>query len=219
MPAEWEPHAATWVAWPTCAEDWAGCLDRAEAEFVELVLALAGSELTHVLAPEEVCTRSTPESLAAHPRVRLHPLSTVEAFLRDTGPTFVVASDGSPLAIDWTFNAWGGRYEDSRRDDAVAGSVAALAGVPTLRSDLVTEGGALEVDGDGTLLAVEATLLDPARNPSATTPAATSTPWLASSLRAGSRASRTAGPGCARRATRGGARSRSWSFRRRRRSP
>ena len=168
MPAEWEPHAATWVAWPTCTEDWAGCLDRAEAEFVELVLALAGSELTHVLAPVEVCTRSTPASLAAHPRVRLHPLTTVEAFLRDTGPTFVIASDGSPLAIDWTFTAWGGRYEDSRRDDAVAGSVAALAGVPTLRSDLVTEGGALEVDGDGTLLAVEATLLDPARNPRAT---------------------------------------------------
>jgi agmatine deiminase len=168
MPAEWEPHAATWVAWPTSADDWPGCLDRAEAEFVGLARALAESEITHVLAPEAACARSALTSLAAHPRIRTHAVETVEAFLRDTGPTFVAADDGGLVAIDWTFNAWGGRYDDSRRDDAVARIVASLAGVPALRSDLVTEGGALEVDGEGTLLAVEGTLLDPARNPAAT---------------------------------------------------
>jgi agmatine deiminase len=168
MPAEWEPHAATWIAWPTCTEDWAGCLDEATAEFVGLARALAESELTHVLAPHAERAGSALASLAAHPRIRMHPVATVEAFLRDTGPTFVRAGDGSLLAIDWTFNAWGGRYDDSKRDDAVARIVASLAGTPALRSDLVAEGGALEVDGEGTLLAVEGTLLDPARNPGAT---------------------------------------------------
>jgi agmatine deiminase len=168
MPAEWEPHAATWVAWPTSTSDWAGCLDRAQAEFAALVRALLESEVTHVLAPDPEAVRAALGPPAAHPRLRLHRVVTAEAFLRDTGPTFVATDGGGLVAIDWHFDAWGGRYEESRRDDAIAGVVAALAGVPALRVDLVAEGGALEVDGEGTLLASRGALLDPKRNPGAT---------------------------------------------------
>jgi agmatine deiminase len=87
-----------------------------------------------------------------------------DSWLRDTGPTFVQDERGEVMAIDWTFNAWGGKYPPWDRDDAVAAEVARLAGTRILRPGLVTEGGALEVDGEGTLLATETTLVDPARN-------------------------------------------------------
>jgi len=85
-------------------------------------------------------------------------------WLRDIGPTFVRGSSGL-VALDWTFDAWGGKYPPWDRDDAVAAQIAKLVGVNVERPGIVLEGGAIEVDGEGTLLATEPTLLDPKRNP------------------------------------------------------
>jgi agmatine deiminase len=167
FPAEWEPHRATWIAWPHNPETWPGCLEEAEEEFRAIVEALLAAEPVSLLVRDEdhashVAKRLGP--LAFHPNLALRILRTVDAWLRDTGPTFVVGSRGL-LAIDWKFNAWGGKYPAWEKDDAVAAEVARLAGASVVRSSLVTEGGALETDGEGTLLATTPTLVDPHRNP------------------------------------------------------
>jgi agmatine deiminase len=168
MPAEWEPRAASWLAWPTSLDDWADCLDAAEAEFVGLVRALAARERTELLTSDLLHVRSRLAHVSAEPSLRLHEIPTAEPYLRDTGPGFVHDASGELRAIDWRFDAWGGKYPGSRVDDAVAARIAALACVPHVRCDLVVEGGALEPDGEGTLLATRSSLLDPKRNPGLT---------------------------------------------------
>jgi agmatine deiminase len=168
MPAEWEPHAATWVAWPHSAETWPGCLAEAQAEFEKLVAELAQSEDVQVLV-QDASLHEHVERLAARlpagDRIHLHELPTDDVWMRDIGPTFVRGDPGGLIAIDWTFDAWGGKYPPWERDDAVASRIATLSGVSRIRPGLVLEGGAIDVDGEGSLLATESTLLDPKRNP------------------------------------------------------
>jgi agmatine deiminase len=168
MPAEWDRHAATWVAWPHNPETWPGCLEEARAEFAKLVAELARFEPVEVL----VCDAELREQVARWAsrlrdpgRVRLHVVPSDDVWMRDIGPTFARDPAGRLAAIDWTFNSWGGKYPPWDRDDAVAARVAELCGAARVRPGLVIEGGALEVDGEGTLLATEPTLLDPKRNP------------------------------------------------------
>ena len=168
MPAEFEPHEATWVAWPHNAETWPGCMDAAEQEFAVLVGALAESEPVRVLVRDAAHAEHVRSRLGALPDARgvnLVELATNDAWLRDTGPTFVEDPETALLAIDWTFNSWGEKYPPWDLDDAVATRLAGLAGVAVLRPGLVVEGGALEVDGEGTLLVTRSSLLGPSRNP------------------------------------------------------
>ena len=173
MPAEWEPHAAVWVAWPHARDTWSGCLEVAEREFRTLVETLADSEPVNVLVQSPEHAQHVHEQLVARPGdrgwpIQLHELATDDAWLRDTGPTFVEDTESGLLALDWTFNSWGGKYPPWERDDRAARELAGLAKVRSQRVELVIEGGSLEVDGEGTLLATESTLLDPKRNPGAT---------------------------------------------------
>lgn len=162
MPAEWEPHAATWLAWPENLDDWGDCREPVEAEFAALVAALTRCEPTHVLARDPERSRARLAELAPRAHPQIHELEAVESFLRDTGPSFVHGPEGG-VAIDWSFDGWGGRHPAACRDDAVASHVAAMAGIPVHRSALHAEGGAFEVDGEGTALATRSTLL--AHNP------------------------------------------------------
>jgi agmatine deiminase len=167
MPAEWEPHAATWLVWPHNPETWPGVLEQAEREYRALVEALARSEPVHVLVQDRAHgerVRGRLGSIAA----QLHLVPTNDSWMRDIGPTFVLDDAGGRLAIDWTFNSWGGQYPPWDLDDAVGAHVARLAGVRALRSEWVIEGGALEVDGRGTLIVTEPSVLDPRRNPGRT---------------------------------------------------
>jgi agmatine deiminase len=168
MPAEWEPHAATWVAWPHAETTWPGCLADAEREFETLVRALAGSERVELVAQSDAhagALRARLGEIVRSGAVRLHVIPTDDVWMRDIAPSFVRDGARGLVALDWTFNAWGGKYAPWDRDDAVAARVASFAGVGRERIALCTEGGALEVDGEGTLLATEPTLLDPKRNP------------------------------------------------------
>jgi agmatine deiminase len=162
MPAEWSRHAATWIAWPWSEADFLGDVRAAEEAYVEIVRALAPREPVQVLVRDAAHASQVRARLGALPAT-LHTVPAREIWLRDTGPTFV-HDDGAVLAIDWNFDAWGGKYPASVADDAVAARVAALAGVRALRPRLVAEGGALEVDGEGTLLAVQSSLLGRTRN-------------------------------------------------------
>jgi agmatine deiminase len=158
----------TWIGWPWNPETWPGCLEAAEAEFVTLVSALLENEPVRVLVQDDHHGSHVRDRLgpaASWPGLAIHAVPTDDAWLRDTGPTFVIDDAGDLVAIDWTFNTWGGKYPPWDRDDAVASALAGLAGARVVRPGLVVEGGALEVDGEGTLIVTEPTLIDPHRNP------------------------------------------------------
>jgi len=171
QPAEWEPHEACWLAWPHNPETWPGCLELAEREFRILVATLTDYEPVRLLVKDADHARHVEAQL--RPRGRRHPVElfevpTDDAWMRDIGPTFVATPEARLVAIDWNFNAWGGKYPPWQQDRAVAARVAALAGVELRMGRLTAEGGAFEVDGEGTLIATRTTLLCDSRNPGLT---------------------------------------------------
>jgi len=166
MPAEWGPHAATWLCWPHNPETWPGGLPEAEAEFRHFVEILSESETVQVLTQSPEHRARVEKQVPAN--VSLHVFETNDSWMRDIGPTFVQRDDGVVVAIDWTFNSWGEKYPPWDRDGATASEVARLAGVERLRPGLVLEGGALETDGEGTLLMTRSSAMGDRRNPGLT---------------------------------------------------
>ena len=172
MPAEWEPHAATWLAWPHKADSWPGNFAPIPAIWVEMVRALVPDEHVHILVNDEAMADDARRRLAAAgvpaAHVSLHRIRTNDAWARDHGPCFVTrdtAGGRELLALDWIYNAWGGKYPPWDADDAVPPQVAAHLGVPCVAPGIVLEGGSIDVNGRGTLLTTEACLLNPNRNP------------------------------------------------------
>ncbi|NAZ75596.1 agmatine deiminase family protein [Kineococcus sp. T13] len=166
MPPEWAPHERTWMAFPppnaTFGEAGGPDLARARAAWSAVASAVVAREPVSVLvAPGDL--PAARELL--DPRVQLVEVALDDAWLRDSGPTFV-RSDGAPTAVDWRFNGWGAQsWAAWERDALVAGEVARLAGAPVSSSALTQEGGAFHVDGEGTVLLTDTVQLDPDRNP------------------------------------------------------
>lgn len=172
MPAEWEPHEATWVAWPHKEASWPGLLDRIPSIFETMIRHLASGEIVHVNVSDaemerEVRARLARAGLEAAP-VRLHVIPTDDAWVRDHGPIFLVrdrAGRRERLILDWGYNAWGGKYPPFALDDVVPCRVGERLGLPVLSPGMILEGGSIEVNGRGTLLTSESCLLNPNRNP------------------------------------------------------
>lgn len=168
MPAEWEPQSAIWMAFPTPNETFgeAGGPDlaaarRAWASVANALVADGAVAVTVLVAPGD----ATAAAEVLDPAVATVEVPLDDAWLRDTGPSFVRDGDGL-RAVDWTFNGWGGQSWAAWEHDRLLGTrVAGLAGVPADPSPLVQEGGGLAVDGAGTLLLTETVQLDPGRNP------------------------------------------------------
>lgn len=162
IPAEWSPHRAMWVGWPSHGELWEDNLEPAQAEVEALVRALAGPGREQVKLMV-----GKPEALA-DARARFDGVEGVEVidgrfgdiWLRDTGPIF---GAGSARAAAFCFNGWGGKYE-LEHDDTVADQIGQASGVPLDRNDFILEGGALDHDGAGTILTTRQCLLNPNRN-------------------------------------------------------
>jgi len=166
-PAEWEAHAATWIAWPHAPETWPGRLEAVEQAFVEIVRALQHREPVHIAVDAESREARARKLLLAAGvdpdiGIRFDGIPTDDAWLRDTGPVFV-RRGAERLALDFRFDAWGGKYPPWDRDDAVARRIAEHAGVPVERVDVVLEGGSIDGNGAGTLLTTESCLLNPNR--------------------------------------------------------
>ncbi|MGV9800878.1 agmatine deiminase family protein [Mycobacterium sp. NPDC003449] len=169
MPAEGASQDRVWMAYP-CAGYSLGDTDQARHEARSTWAAVA-----HAVARFEPVTMLVdPAELAVAKRYVSRDVELVEAplndaWMRDIGPTFVHADDGSVAAVDWTFNGWGAQdWARWDRDAKIGTAVAELAGVPVVPSALVNEGGGIHVDGDGTVLVTETVQLDPGRNPDAT---------------------------------------------------
>ena len=166
MPAEWAPHAATWLSWPHNHDSWPGKFEPVPTIWANLVQVLSEHEHVHVLAGG-AAVRDEAERMVGHLKhVTLHDVRTNDAWTRDHGPTFLVGPPGSPPAlVDWHYNAWGGKYPPFDDDDRVPAQVASITGRRRFCPGIVLEGGAIEVDGEGTLLTTEQCLLNPNRNP------------------------------------------------------
>jgi agmatine deiminase len=166
MPAEFEPHAGCWMAWPQRTDNWRLGAVPAQEAYAAVAGAIAAVEPVTMGVSEE-CLEQAREMLPAS--VRVVELATDDAWLRDTGPTFVVDGKGSRRGVDWRFNAWGGLegglYSSWERDDRVAAKILEVEDADRYRAPLVLEGGAIQVDGEGTVLTTEQCLLNPNRNP------------------------------------------------------
>jgi agmatine deiminase len=166
MPAEWEPHAATWLAWPHNRASWPGKFEPIPAVWAELVRWLAVQEPVHVLAGGEPVMAEARRLVGDVPGVTLHDIRTNDAWTRDHGPTFLVGPPGLPPAlVDWQYNAWGGKYPPFDDDNRVPQQIAALQGRRRFEPGIVLEGGAIDPNGRGAVLTTEQCLLNPNRNP------------------------------------------------------
>ena len=166
QPAEWAPHRAVWLAWPSHGHLWQEHLAPAQAEVAGLGIAIAedGGEALEVLVQDDAAEAQAAAALApVRDQVRFHRVPVGDIWLRDTAPIFVVEG-GRLQAACFPFNGWGGKYL-LPDDDRVAGRVAALSGHPRVDHTFVLEGGSVEVDGEGTVLTTRQCLLNPNRNP------------------------------------------------------
>ncbi|GAB3629578.1 Agmatine deiminase [Pandoraea terrae] len=167
MPAEWTPHAGCWMGWP-CPSAIPDAVERDAVltAFAAIAYAIAAYEPLHVVAASEYMQ----DARAALPAsATLHALPLDDLWLRDTGPTFLVDGHGGSLALSWNFNNWGEKpMSCSGADRPLAHRLAVEAGVAVRHAPIVAEGGSLHVDGDGTLLVTETSILNENRNPGLT---------------------------------------------------
>lgn len=164
-PSEDAPHARTWMCWPSTPSVYGG-----RGAYYESVLETIG-RLAAAIAENEPVTMladASVHALAARlcgPRVQLLNVATDDMWARDTGPVFVRDAAGAKAAVDFNFNAWGGKQAHAR-DARVARAIAEASVCPRVATQLVGEGGGLEYDGDGTLILTESCWVNDNRNPS-----------------------------------------------------
>ena len=180
MPAEWEPHRATWISWPHHEPDWPGKLGPIPWVYAEIARVLVPHERVEILCHTTDVLRDAREALEAHAagtdRVRLHVVPTDRVWLRDSAPTAAVDAAGHVSLLNWAFNGWA-KYDNWQRDADVGKAIARVTGLPRhepRRPDtgerIVLEGGGIEVNGQGAVLVTEEWLLSETqvRNPGLT---------------------------------------------------
>jgi len=177
MPAEWEPHRATWISWPHHEPDWPGKLAPIPWVYAEIARVLADHELVEILCHSDDVRKAARTVLDAHgvrrDRTRLHVVPTDRVWLRDSAPTGVVDANGRVVLVSWAFNAWA-KYDNWKQDARVGSAIAEATGLPIVEPEredtgarVVLEGGGIEVNGAGTMLVTEEWLLSTqqVRNP------------------------------------------------------
>lgn len=175
MPAEWEPHEATWLSWPHNTETW---MDHdfalIEDAWAQMAAALAPAEEVRILAAGPLHARvraALARREVPQEHVRIFDIATNDAWVRDHGPIFLVRGEGAArerMILDWDYNAWGGKYPPWDEDNRVPARVAAALGMNCTAPGMVLEGGSIDVNGRGSLLTTEQCLLNENRNPGLT---------------------------------------------------
>lgn len=174
MPAEFEQHSATWMLWPERNDIWRLGAKPAQKIFAEVANTLVKYESVTVGVTQAQYENARNK---LHPKVRVIEISFDDAWIRDTGATFIINNKGELRGVDWLFNAWGGisqienksgwelsgSYFPWKLDDMVARKMLEIERAKRYRCPLIMEGGAIHTDGKGTLLAIKECLLN--RNP------------------------------------------------------
>ena len=168
MPAEWVKHAATWMVWPhnqaLWESNWGVTLPQVQIDFAGVANAIARFEpVKMVVDPSAVASAKA----LCGPNVELIELAVNDSWCRDSGPTFVCHPQQGLAGVSWRFNAWGGKSAHDL-DETLARRALEGLGVQCFGTTLSNEGGAIHVDGEGTLITTESVLLNPNRNPGVT---------------------------------------------------
>jgi agmatine deiminase len=177
MPAEWEPHRATWISWPHHEPDWPGKIGPIPWVYAEIARVIAAHEPVEIICHNEDVMESARLALDAHAvradRCALHVVPTDRVWLRDSAPSSAIDRAGRVWLVNWGFNAWA-KYPNWQQDAQVGVAIARLTGLPRVeprRADtggrVVLEGGGIEVNGQGLMLVTEEWLLSDVqvRNP------------------------------------------------------
>ena len=167
MPAEWADHTRTWMCWPCRKEVWgdADGLLRAKQAHARVARAISTFEpVTMAVRPHD----HAEARLACAGHVKFFETPLDDSWARDAGPTFLVGGNSARAGVQWRFNAWGNKYRDYNEDAKFATRVLKDCEIAVYRAPFVCEGGAIHVDGEGTLITTEQCLLNPNRNPDLT---------------------------------------------------
>jgi agmatine deiminase len=168
QPAEWEPHTACWLAWPSHRDLWLEHLEAVQSEFIDLCQAIAQSEKLEILVLDEASEKTARDRLGDLP-VRLHRIPFGDIWMRDIAPIFTVGLVGSArsqlAALNFIWNGWGEKYLLEHDDQVAAKITKSLDVHTTFTFPWILEGGAVEVDGQGTCLTTQQCLLNENRNP------------------------------------------------------
>ena len=169
MPAEWEPHAATWLSWPRREGiSFPDSFDRVLPVLRAMVEALIQSEQVCINVCNGAHEAEARSALAGLPneRITFYRIPTNEPWCRDHGPIFLTRDrDPKLAAVDWDYNAWGNKYPPFNLDEVVPTRVAEVLNVPVFYPRIILEGGSIDVNGAGALLTTESCLLNKNRNP------------------------------------------------------
>jgi agmatine deiminase len=195
FPAEWLPHAATWLSWPHTQASWSR--ERQELMFpayIEFIKTIAEGEQVCICAHDATVIQAAKMRLliagADMSRITLLPIPTNDSWCRDHGPAFLTkpSTAGNPpdrtrpdrtrpdrtrpdrMIVNWGYNAWGGKYPPFERDDLIPIQIANYRKLPHVTPGIIMEGGSVEFNGAGTLLTSRACLLNPNRNPGLSQP-------------------------------------------------
>ena len=167
MPAEWHPHESTWLTWPKDPETWPDRVPQVEQIFLQMIAALTPHEFVDLLVDdletEQKVRAACSADSAGH--IRFHHIETVDSWIRDYGPNFLLGTNGEGAFNDWIFNAWGNKYEELKKDDRIPLRLEPTLKLPRFAPEIVMEGGSIEVNGAGCVLTTEQCLLNPNRNP------------------------------------------------------
>jgi agmatine deiminase len=171
FPAEFEPHAATWLSWPHKEASWPGRIGLVYKPYCEFIRALTAQEFVHINVTDKEMQDfavNKLESVSADlSRIRffLHP--TNDAWCRDHGPAFLTnpAAAQPKIIVDWNYNAWGNKYPPFDLDDQIPTRIAEAYDIPVLYPGIVMEGGSVDFNGQGTLISSRSCLLNKNRNP------------------------------------------------------
>jgi agmatine deiminase len=177
LPAEWEPHEATWLSWPHKEASWPGKIETIFPVYAQMVAALARSETVHInvndARMEAAASRHLQQAGAGDEiggKIRFHHFPTNDAWCRDHGAITLKrpatgGASSSRLATDWDYNAWGDKYPPYDLDNLIPAKMAGVLGIPSQKGGMILEGGSIDSNGAGLLLTTENCLLNPNRNP------------------------------------------------------
>lgn len=170
MPAEWEEHSATWLAWPHNLDTWPTQLKQVEEIYLQMIEPLAAGEKVNVLVNggvgQELVEKRLLGAGISQENVIFYHIDNFDAWMRDAGPIFVTRdNEMTPLAVtDWIFNAWGNKYTPWPHDNDISRKITDYIKIPRFEAGIVLEGGSIDVNGFGTCLTTEQCLLNPNRN-------------------------------------------------------
>lgn len=172
MPAEWEPHSAVWLAWPYDEDTFPNRVPRVEAVYAEIIKSIHLSEQVELMVLDEGMKDRAINIISgagADPnKVNFYITDYADVWVRDTGPTFVKNSSGEIVVTKWIFNSWGNKWPELLKDGEIPQKISKWKNLPLTMANVVLEGGAIEVNGEGVCLTTEQCLLNQNRNPGKT---------------------------------------------------